>query len=62
VLADLLEDAPAVVPEALEAGELRLGRDARGSRGVDQRPAVGENGVGGRGARVGRGAGGRARL
>jgi hypothetical protein len=37
---DALERKPAVGAEALEAGELRLDRDAGGSRSVDGRLAV----------------------
>jgi hypothetical protein len=44
---DALERVPAVGAEALEAGELRLDRDAGGSRRVDGRRAVGRNRDGG---------------
>jgi hypothetical protein len=37
---DALERAPAGGPEALEAGQLRLDRDAGGSRRIDGRRAV----------------------
>jgi hypothetical protein len=40
VLDDTLERAPAGGAEALEAGELRLDRDARGAGAVDGRRAV----------------------
>jgi hypothetical protein len=40
VLDDARERVPAVGAEALEAGELRLGRDAGGTRRVDGRRAV----------------------
>jgi len=40
LLDDEFEDAPAVGAEALEAGELRLDRDAGGAGGVDGRRAV----------------------
>ena len=40
VLDDALERAPAVGAEALEAGELRLDRDAGGAGRVDGRRAV----------------------
>ncbi len=42
-----LKRAPAGPTEALEAGELRLDRDARRPGRLDQRTAVRENGVGG---------------
>ena len=41
-----LEGEPAGGAEPLEAGELRLGRDAGGTGGVDQRAAVHEHGGG----------------
>ena len=58
-----LEGEPAGGAEALEAGELRLDRDAGGAGGVDQRAAVHEHGGGrlgggGRRARGVRGVGG----
>jgi hypothetical protein len=37
---DALERAPAGGAEALEAGQLRLDRDAGGSRRIDRRRAV----------------------
>jgi hypothetical protein len=40
VLDDELQDAPAVRAEALEAGELRLDRDARRAGGVEGGRAV----------------------
>jgi hypothetical protein len=52
VFDDLGERGPTGRAEPLEAGELRLGRDARGARGVDQRAAV-------RGDRAGRARSGR---
>ena len=47
VLDDALQRAPAVGAEALEAGELRLDRDAGGAGGVDDRRAVGRDRDGG---------------
>jgi hypothetical protein len=44
---DAFERLPAVGAEALEAGELRLDRDAGGSRRVDGRRAVGRDRDGG---------------
>jgi hypothetical protein len=52
----VLERAPAGRAEALEAGELGLDRDARGTRGVDRRRAVrGDRGGGALGRRSVRG-------
>jgi hypothetical protein len=47
VLDDALEGGPAMGAEALEAGELRLDRDAGGSGRVDGRRAVRRNRGGG---------------
>ena len=60
VRAGRLEREPAGGAEALEAGELRLDRDAGRAGGVDQRAAVDEHGGGGLrgGGRRARGVGG----
>jgi hypothetical protein len=47
VVDDALERAPAGRAEALEAGELRLDRDAGRAGALDQRETVGDDGAGG---------------
>jgi hypothetical protein len=47
VLDGRLQRAPPRRPEALEARQLGLDRDARGSGGVDRRRAVRDDGGGG---------------
>jgi hypothetical protein len=54
VLDDRAERLTAGRAERLEAGELRLDREARVRGGVDQRAAVGEDGGGRRRSGIGR--------